>query len=116
MERAHRLHETILVDDDIDLMNELREFVAAGEKKVICFSHYFDAISHARNNIVHMLITDFNMRGMNGAELAHSIMAIHPTVRIVVMSGRVIERSMLLNDWHFLLKPFGLDELERCIN
>jgi YesN/AraC family two-component response regulator len=63
-----------------------------------------------------MLITDFNMPVMNGVELAHSLLKMHPTTRICIMSGRMIEKGMLLNDWHFLLKPFGLDELERCMN
>jgi FixJ family two-component response regulator len=51
MGSAHCIHDTILVDDDVALMNELAEFIAVDQRKVLSFDSSLDAISHARDNI-----------------------------------------------------------------
>lgn len=116
MGRSHCIQDIILVDDDTSILNELSEFIATQGRTVVASNCPLEAIKYARENHADMLITDFNMPVMNGVQLAYSLIAFHPTIRIAVMSGRMADAGMFLNDWNFLLKPFGLDELDRCMS
>ena len=66
-----------------------------------------------------LLLTDIEMPGMTGVELAARVRADHPAIRIVLMTGReasaarVRERAGLVEG--VLLKPFGLAELLHAV-
>jgi CheY-like chemotaxis protein len=65
---------------------------------------------------IHLLLTDMIMpNGLNGSELARYLLAIHPALKVVYMSGytdnALIERSLLASDAAFLQKPFTPDKL-----
>jgi len=62
---------------------------------------------------VHLLLTDVNMPGMNGAELAHELRRRKPDLGVVLMSGDVA--GMLPRGWAFLQKPFNPSGLARII-
>ena len=66
-----------------------------------------------------VLVTDMQMPGMNGHDLASRIRADHPEVRVLFVSGYAPETSMRAGaEGHreaFLPKPFSPDELTRAV-
>ena len=64
---------------------------------------------------LHLLITDVVMPGMNGRDLAEKILAVHPSLRILFMSGHtadiLAEDGVMNSSVHFLQKPFTIRSL-----
>jgi YesN/AraC family two-component response regulator len=56
------------------------------------------AIFHAKSNLVDTLVADFDMPDINGVQLASAFLEINPVTRIIIMSGRLIDRRILLSD------------------
>jgi CheY-like chemotaxis protein len=72
-----------------------------------------------RNKDIQLLITDFEMPGMNGSELVRKIRGIRPRVKVLAISGfppRVVGGINVANrPDHFLQKPFRPAELDERI-
>jgi PAS domain S-box-containing protein len=68
---------------------------------------------------IDLLITDVVMPGMSGQELADRLMALHPTARIIYMSGyphEIVGNPRLTRqEALFLQKPFTRAELARAV-
>ena len=60
-----------------------------------------------------LLITDLRMPGLNGCELARRISAIHPSVRVLLVSAADPEH--LEPGWPFVRKPFSPEALLRAV-
>ncbi len=73
-------------------------------------------IAVAHEGVIHLLLTDVIMPGMNGRELAQRISEIRPNVKVLYMSGyteNVIGRNGTLDAGVRLLqKPFTLRDLK----
>ena len=64
---------------------------------------------------IHLLLSDFQMAGMNGIELATRITAQRHGIRALLMS-EYPEGMLVLNEgWHFLSKPFIPSQLRALI-
>ena len=76
-------------------------------------------IAVAHEGVIHLLLTDVIMPGMNGRELAQRISEIRPNVKILYMSGyteNVIGHNGMLDAGVRLLqKPFNLRDLKGIV-
>ena len=92
-EKAHKTEpgtETILVvEDEANLRYLARLFLEKQGYKVIEAADGAVAmqIAVAHEGIIHLLLTDVIMPGMNGRELAQRISEIRPNVKVLYMSG-----------------------------
>ena len=119
---AHRTEpgtETILVvEDEANLRYLARQFLEKQGYKVIEAADGAVAmqIAVAHEGVIHLLLTDVIMPGMNGRELAQRISEIRPNVKILYMSGyteNVIGHNGTLDAGIRLLqKPFNLRDLK----
>jgi PAS domain S-box-containing protein len=68
------------------------------------------AISERHTKAIHLLLTDVVMPQINGRELAERLVAKHPELRVLFMSGytddAVLRRGLCTVDKSFLHKPF----------
>jgi two-component system cell cycle sensor histidine kinase PleC len=64
---------------------------------------------------LHLLLTDFQMEGMNGVELATQVTVKRPKTKVLIMSGN--QPSMLVSNegWRFIAKPFTASELLKVV-
>jgi CheY-like chemotaxis protein len=76
-------------------------------------------IAVAHDAVIHLLLTDVIMPGMNGRELAQRVLEIRPNVKVLYMSGyteNVIGRNGTLDAGIRLLqKPFTLRDLKNKV-
>ena len=76
------------MDDNEQFAKELAEFIEKPNKsECIVFTHPKVLLKHLEENLVDILVTDYEMPGMNGCELAKVVLEKYPDTRIVVMSG-----------------------------
>ncbi len=114
--------ETILlVEDEVNLRYLARQYLEKQGYKVIEAADGAVAmqIAVAHEGIIHLLLTDVIMPGMNGRELAQRISEIRPNVKILYMSGyteNVIgHNGMLEPGVRLLQKPFNLRDLKSVV-
>ena len=81
--------ETILVcEDDPSVRKVAATFLASGGYRVVLSSSAAEALAEAKGNpSIALLLTDVVMPEMNGVELARSLRALLPELRVVYMSG-----------------------------
>jgi PAS domain S-box-containing protein len=111
--------ETILlVEDEANLRYLARQYLEKQGYKVIEAADGAVAmqIAVAHEGVIHLLLTDVIMPGMNGRELAQRISEIRPNVKVLYMSGyteNVIGQDGTLDAGVRLLqKPFNLRDLK----
>ena len=111
--------ETILlVEDEANLRYLARQYLEKQGYRVIEAADGAVAmqIAVAHEGIIHLLLTDVIMPGMNGRELAQRISEIRPNVKVLYMSGyteNVIGQDGTLDAGIRLLqKPFNLRDLK----
>ena len=110
----HTSKQTILlVNDD----GTLRSFVSALLTRLgynlIVATDGTEALEKARSfeGPIDLLLSDVEMPGMTGIELAIQLNRARPTTRILLISGLDSGMLLLNSGWHFLPKPFVADML-----
>ena len=106
--------KTILFAEDNE---QLQKFVEALLHKcgynVIAASSGKEALQKSREfgGIIHLLLSDVEMPGMTGIELAIQLNQVRPDTKILLISGLATGMLVLNNGWQFLPKPFVSDML-----
>lgn len=110
--------ETILtVEDEESLRTLTRTCLKSNNYSVLDSPNGAAAIVLAENypGPIHLLLTDVVMPGMSGSELAKRLMASHPEIKVLYMSGYanalMDEHGILEADALLLEKPFTLHSL-----
>jgi CheY-like chemotaxis protein len=84
------LRETILLVDDEETVLRFSARVLAKEGfRVVSAGSGQEALdaAQARNDAIDLLMTDVMMPGMNGCQLAEILLARHPSLRVLFVSG-----------------------------
>lgn len=80
--------DILLVDDDIDYLYLLGMFLKAEGFEVTTVSDGFKALDVLRSNKIRIVITDFNMPGMDGIELAARVREQYSSTHVVLVTGK----------------------------
>lgn len=113
--------ETVLVvEDEPTLRSASREFLETRGYRVLEAGEGAEAlrICQSHRGPIDLLVTDVIMPGMNGIELAKSVLAARPEIRIIYMSGytdQTVDKGALAPGSLFLQKPCNLPVLARAI-
>lgn len=113
----------VMIVDDMStsrgiLMNTLYEL---GIKNVSFAKDGQEALKALVGNPVHLVMSDFEMPGMDGLELLKNLRDHKPTSRIgfILVTGtenpETVRKGMELGMNNYLQKPFSPDSLEKCI-
>lgn len=63
-----------------------------------------------------ILLTDFDLPGKNGLELALEVHRDYPAMRVIIMTGGIINAAKARKEGFFVLeKPFGIKDLEMTL-
>jgi PAS domain S-box-containing protein len=114
--------ETILVCEDD---TAVREFTAQVLKvagyKVLVAADATEALSRAdqHDRVLHLLVTDVVMPGMNGRDLADALTARRPDLQVLFVSGYasnvIADQGVIEHNVNFLEKPYRRSDLLRRI-
>jgi len=110
-------HETILlVEDDPAILSMTTVMLERQGYPVLAASTPGEAMRLAEvHPAVHLLITDVIMPEMNGRDLGRQLLALHPHLKLLYMSGYtanvIAHHGVLDADVHFLQKPFTVKTL-----
>ena len=100
----------ILVVDDYDDLRELTtDLLTDAGYTVVAVANAagaLEAASHSPNRF-RLLVTDVNLGGMSGVELAHELRRLSPGLPVLYVSGEPVTG---IPAEELLLKPFGLAE------
>lgn len=105
-------HTILFVEDDEDQLNSIPRLLANMGHRVIPMNDPLKAVERARQlpRDIDVIITDYDMPFMNGAELAQSL----PDFPIILVTGRESAASMASghgNILHVILKPYDKYDL-----
>ena len=110
--------ETILVvEDEPEILNIAKLMLERQGYRVLTAGTPGEAIGKAEEHAweIHLLLSDVIMPEMNGRELAKRILAIHPGIKRLFMSGYtadiIAHRGVLEEGVHFVQKPFSIQAL-----
>ncbi len=102
----------LLVDDDAVVRRMARHALEAANYRVVEADSAEQALAKLRSDShVQLLVTDFNLPGMNGSRLVGVAQTIVPGLRALVMSGSAPEGIALPEGVPFLAKPFVARDL-----
>lgn len=107
--------ETILfADDDGQLQKFVATLLSKSGYNLILANDGNVALQKAREfeGVIHLLLSDVEMPGMTGIELAIQLGHERPTTKILLISGLDSGILVLNNGWQFLPKPFMADMLK----
>jgi DNA-binding NtrC family response regulator len=107
-------NKTILfADDDGQLQKFVATLLTKNGYHIILACDGRDALQKAReyDGVIHLLLSDIEMPGMTGIELAIQLGRERPETKILLISGLDSGILVLNNGWQFLPKPFMADML-----
>lgn len=112
---VHELRLMIVDDEPVNLM--LLEEIAKGlGHRPVSFSDSQKALAWARENRVDLIVTDYNMPGMNGLDLLQELRTIYPEIMSIMITASGDNNLKLealgtqVND--FLTKPISTAEFQ----
>jgi len=114
--------ETVMVVEDEDIVRELVcEVLEDQGYNVLCARDGIEALSMAEDfdEEIHLLVTDVIMPNMNGHELAATLVASRPEMKVLYVSGYsdndIGDHGVLEPRYELLQKPFTPQTLARKI-
>ena len=117
-EQAGKVRPTriLLVDDEAIVRAATGAMLSDLGHKVIEAGSGAQALELLRDGVApELVITDYLMPGMNGAELAKEIRAAHPNLPIMIATGYAAVAGNAMADLPLLPKPFRQSELAATI-
>ncbi len=111
-----RAGRVLVVDDDAEIRRLLAAILSDAGYEARALEPGPEALECARTPGWDVLVTDVEMPGTSGPELARSAREARPELGVVLMSGREAEGGVPLDTRSvFLAKPFRSEELVRAV-
>lgn len=116
-----RLPTIVLVDDEPDILTILHRLLRnmVSPSAVVAVASGQEALELIGLYTVPLLITDYNMAGIDGLQLAQTVKAASPSTRIVLISAynspelRRRAQASMVDD--YVPKPFTLERIEQIV-
>ena len=109
----------LIVDDDAGVRESLNKVLSKEGYQILEAEDGEKALNICRQQLVHVIITDLRMPGMDGVELLKAVKLLLPDVAVIMMTayGSVEKAVEALKQGasDFILKPFKRIEIEKAI-
>ena len=116
------MYRVLLVEDEEIELETLRDYIdwkKNGISRVFTAHNGRRALECLEENMADIVITDIQMPGMSGIELAETIVRRGYPCKIVFLTGyddfSYIHSAFQVNAVDYLLKPFTIEEVEACL-
>lgn len=113
-------YSILVVDDQPEVRVALRRALGTASSTIYEASDAHEALDVVKNTELDMVLSDYEMPGMDGLELLQRIRLTQPSVRRVLLTGRADVKVAVraLNEGavnRFLLKPWDYYELKGIV-
>jgi two-component system, cell cycle response regulator CpdR len=107
----------LIVDDEASIRSVVSELLGGDEYNILMAGTSAQALqqSHDFKGLIHLLLSDFQMPGMSGMDLAIAMTRERPQLKVLLMSGFPAGMLVLNEGWHFLAKPFVASQLRALV-
>ncbi|MGY8870168.1 MAG: response regulator [Pseudomonadales bacterium] len=110
------MNRIMLIDDEQPILNALERLITRAGWQVSTFTDPLLALHCARSTTFSLVISDYRMATMNGAEFLNELNQIQPDIYKVMLSGQAGEEGIIsainqANIHHFLHKPWDNQQL-----
>ena len=116
------MYRVLLVEDEEIELETLRDYIdweKNGISRVFTARNGRRALECLEENMADIVITDIQMPGMSGIELAETIVSRGYPCKIVFLTGyddfSYVHSAFQVNAVDYLLKPFTIEEVEECL-
>ena len=110
----------ILIDDDNDYRHALEQSLKLAGYGLTAFSGAEHAIANISKNSETIVITDIRMPEMDGMTCLNHILAIDPTIPVILITGHgniaSAVQAMRAGAYDFIEKPFAIERLTSIID
>ena len=109
-------YRILLVDDEPNVLNALRRVFRQENYTIVTASNGQEAIELLNKEPFQLMISDYMMPAMNGAELLKQVKALHPDMIRIMLTGHADTGAVMgaINEgavYKFILKPWNDDDL-----
>ena len=98
----------LLVEEDPAVRTAIEKLLREGGYDLMIAVDGQDALQKAedRKGFIDLLVSDIQMPGITGPDLAAALRRTHPELRVMFMSAYPQGLLVLDTGWHFIKKPF----------
>ncbi|MDH5472469.1 MAG: ATPase, T2SS/T4P/T4SS family [Gammaproteobacteria bacterium] len=109
-------YQILFVDDEPNVLNALRRVFRQENYKILTAENGNEALDILKNNNIQLMISDFMMPGMNGAELLTRAKSLYPEMIRIMLTGHANTEAVMAAIkegavYKFILKPWNDDDL-----
>jgi len=107
----------LVVDDDPSILSVVSELLTDGGYHVLTARTGAKGLQQSREfkGTIDLLLSDFQMPGMSGVDLATVMSMERHELKVLLMSGFTDGMLILNEGWHFLTKPFVASQLRALV-
>jgi DNA-binding NtrC family response regulator len=107
----------LVVDDDPSIVAVVAALLENQAYNVLTATNGFTGLQQSRDypGEIHLLLSDFQMPGMSGIDLATAMTRERPAIKVLLMSAFNGGMLVLNEGWHFLPKPFIASQLRALV-
>lgn len=111
----------LIVDDDAAVLSVLRNSLKkfGREYQILTATDGFAALEILQQKPIDIVVTDYQMAGMNGLELLEAIRAIQPETRVIMITAygtdEIEAQARRLKAYQYLTKPLEVDSFRQLI-
>jgi DNA-binding response OmpR family regulator len=109
------MEDVLVVDDDRMMLEVIKRILAYGGIMAHCVSNGAAALEKMKERNFQLMITDFNMPGLDGIELTRKSLEIAPNMRVIMdtsgLSAKNVRLALDTGVSKIVTKPFLPDEM-----
>ena len=113
---AREPYRLLLVDDEPGVLKALTRVFRQEAYQVLTAADAAEGLARLREQTIHLVISDYMMPGMNGADFLKQVKALSPDTLRIMLTGHADTGAVMgaINDgavYKFILKPWNDDDL-----
>lgn len=109
-----------VVDDDAEMGKVVKDMLTAEGYTVSQFTSASEALVAFKKNLPHVLVTDLNMKEIDGMMFLKKIQTDYPSVVSIMMTAfgsiETAIEAMKLGAYHYIVKPFKMEEFTLMVD
>ena len=115
-----QLKTILLAEDDDDLRFVMEcTLTAMGYQVIACADAQLAYFAFHSQSVIDVLLTDFQMPGKSGIELARELTGTHPSLPVMIITGSILSAETVQEiqnrNWIYVSKPCHMPSLEATL-